>query len=281
MGAGGMLGRDLVEVFGQDEVTPFTRDAMDVTDREATRAALSGFDVVVNAAAFTRVDDAEDREADAFAVNAHGAGNVAAAARATGAKVVYISTDYVFDGSRDDPYVESAEHSPRSAYGRTKAAGERATVAENPERALIVRTAWLYGAHGGNFVRTMLTLARTRDVLHVVDDQRGQPTWSLDLAQQVRALLGTGTDAGIYHGTNSGMTTWFGLARAAFELAGLDPERIRPVSSAKFPRRAPRPAFSVLGHRAWADVGLEPLRPWRDALDEAFRDGVFDEALRG
>ena len=148
-----------------------------------------------------------------------------------------------------------------------------------PDRSLVVRTAWLYGAHGPNFVRTMCALEAARDTLDVVDDQRGQPTWSADLAAQIVAAVDAGVPAGIYHGTASGETTWFGLARRVFELLGADPERVRPTTTDKFPRPAPRPAYSVLGHDAWQAAGMRPMRTWTDALDAAFADPAVRSSI--
>lgn len=274
-GAGGMLGHDLQRALDGRDATFTTRAELDVTDPAAALQAVAGHDVVINATAYTKVDDAESDEDIAYLVNATGARNLAAAAAATGARFVQVSTDYVFDGTATTPYAESTALAPVSAYGRTKAAGERLAAAANP-RTLIVRTAWLYGAHGGNFPRTMLKAAASRDTLTVVDDQRGQPTYTRDLADRIVALLDTGAESGIFHGTNSGETTWFGLAREAFELSGLDPERIQPTTSADFVRPAPRPAYSVLGHDAWASVGLTPLRDWHAALAEAVKDNAFN-----
>ena len=270
VGSTGMLGRDVVAALDGRDVTGLSRPAVDVADLSSVRAAVDGHDVVVNCAAWTAVDEAETHEADAFAANAVGAANLARACAATGAWLVHVSTDYVFAGDAGAPYPEDAPIAPRSAYGRTKAAGEWAVRAELPDRSLVVRTAWLYGEHGPNFVRTMRTLETQRDTLDVVDDQRGQPTWSADLAARLVAAVDVGAEAGIYHGTASGETTWFGLARRVFELAGADPERVRPTTTDRFPRPAPRPAYSVLGHDAWSRTGLAPMRHWRDALDAAW-----------
>jgi dTDP-4-dehydrorhamnose reductase len=273
-GAGGMLGRDLVEVLGDRKHTALSHAELDITDAAAVLGAVDGHDIVVNAAAWTAVDDAESHEAAAFAVNALGAANLAAACAQTSARLVHVSTDYVFSGAfsgdATTPYPERAPMAPRSAYGRTKAAGEWAVRATLPEQAYVVRTAWLYGAHGGNFVKTMVRLAGERETLDVVDDQRGQPTWSRDVAGQIVALVEADAPAGTYHATSAGETTWFGLARRIFELLGTDPERVRPTTSDRFPRPAPRPAYSVLGHDAWQAAGLAPIRDWRAALDQAF-----------
>lgn len=273
-GAGGMLGHDLQRALAGREVIALDRRALDVTDEQAVRAAVDGVDVVINAAAYTKVDDAETHEAEARAINALGPANLAAATAATGARFVQFSTDYVFDGSATAPYAEDAPRHPVSAYGRTKAEGEELTLAANPD-SFIVRTAWLYGQDGPNFARTMLRLAEEKPTVSVVDDQLGQPTWTHDLAQQTVAMLDAGAPAGIYHGTNAGETTWYGFARAIFELGGHDPDRVRPTTSAEFVRPAPRPAFSVLGHARWAQIGLAPMRPWHAALGEAFETGAL------
>ncbi|MET0725104.1 MAG: dTDP-4-dehydrorhamnose reductase [Leifsonia sp.] len=273
-GASGMLGQDLQLALARREVTALGRADLDVTDLAAVRAAVAGHDVVINAAAYTRVDDAESDEEAAAAVNARGAENLAMAAAENDAAIVQISTDYVFDGRATSPYPEDAPLDPVSAYGRTKAAGEVAVAAAN-KRHYIVRTAWLYGAGGGNFAKTMLMLAGSKPTWSVVDDQMGQPTWTGDLARQIVSLVDADAPAGIYHGTNSGSTTWFGFARAVLETAGFDPERISPTDSTQFVRPAPRPAYSVLGHGAWAAAGLEPMRPWHEALEAAVADGAL------
>jgi dTDP-4-dehydrorhamnose reductase len=182
---------------------------------------------------------------------------------------VHISTDYVFPGDADTPYSEDATPRPRSAYGRTKLAGEQSVLTTMPERGYVIRTAWLYGVHGANFVKTMLALEETKPRISVVDDQRGQPTWSRDLAAQIVALVDSRAPAGIYHGTSSGETTWFGFTREIYRLIGADPDRVQPTTTEAFPRPAPRPAYSVLDHGRWALVGLTPIRDWREALAEA------------
>jgi len=274
VGAGGMLGTDLQTALAGREVTALTRSRLDVTDASAVAAAVAGHGVVINASAYTKVDDAESHESDAFAVNAVGAGNLATAAAAAGAKLVQVSTDYVFDGAATTPYAESTPTAPVSAYGRSKAEGERLVLAAHPDGSYIVRTAWLYGENGGNFARTMLSLAASRPTVSVVDDQLGQPTWTLDLATQIVALLDSDAPVGVYHGTNSGSTSWFGFARAVFAESGLDPDRVLPTTSADFVRPAPRPAYSVLGHDAWTAADIAPMRPWREALAAAVAAGA-------
>ncbi|WP_205629628.1 dTDP-4-dehydrorhamnose reductase [Jiangella muralis] len=268
-GAAGMLGRDVATVLDGAEVTALGRAQLDITDAGAADDAVRGHDVVVNTAAWTDVDGAETAEAAATAVNGAGPAHLAAACARHGARLVHVSTDYVFDGAATSPYPEDAPTAPRSAYGRSKLAGERAVLSALPGAGYVVRTAWLYGEHGGNFVKTMARLAADRDTLDVVDDQRGQPTWSMDVATRLVELARAGAPAGVYHATNGGETTWFGLARAVFAQLGLDPGRVRPTTTDRFPRPAPRPAYSVLGHDGWARAGLPPLRPWDEALADA------------
>ena len=275
-GASGMLGHDLATALDGREVTGLSRSDLDVTDLDAVRRAIAGYDVVINAAAYTKVDDAESNEDAASLVNATGAANLARAAAETGATLVQVSTDYVFDGSATTPYPEDTPLNPVSAYGRTKADGERLVLELNRERTYIIRTAWLYGANGPNFAKTMLRLAAQRDEVTVVTDQLGQPTWTLDLAGQIVALLDSGAPFGIYHGTNSGQASWYDFARAVFRNAGLDPDRVKPTDSSAFVRPAPRPAYSVLGHEAWRNAGLEPLRDWDEALADAMNQGVVE-----
>ncbi|WP_432973307.1 dTDP-4-dehydrorhamnose reductase [Dactylosporangium sp. CA-233914] len=276
-GAGGQLGHDLRAVLtaaGRD-VTAATRAELDVTDPAKVRDLVEGHDVVLNAAAWTDVDGAEADEAGATAVNGTAVAALAAACAAAGARMVHVSTDYVFAGDASEPYTEDAPTAPINAYGRSKLAGERAVLETLPGTGYVVRTAWLYGAHGGNFVRTMLRLARERDFVEVVDDQVGQPTWSRDLAERLVALADAGAPAGVYHGTASGQTSWHGLAQAVFAAAGHDPARVRRTTSAAYVRPAKRPSYSVLGHGRWAAAGLEPMRPWHAMLTAALADPAF------
>lgn len=275
-GANGMLGQDLQQALAGRDVTALSRAELDITDADAVPNAVAGHDVIVNAAAYTKVDDAESHEDEAYAINATGAANLARAAAQHGAILVQISTDYVFDGSATTPYPEDAPLNPVSAYGRTKAAGERLALEANPERTIIVRTAWLYGAHGPNFAKTMLRLATSHDTVSVVTDQVGQPSWTLDLARQIVALLDTGTTSGIFNGTASGQASWFDFAKAVFRNAGLDPDRVTATDSSQFVRPAPRPAYSVLGHDSWRKAGLDPMRDWSSALSEAATQGVLE-----
>lgn len=266
-GAGGMLAHDLVpalEAAGHS-VTAANRADLDITDPGACAVAVAGHDLVVNTAAWTAVDDAESNEPVAFAINAVGAANVARAAAAAEAPLLHVSTDYVFDGQATKPYAADSPVCPRSAYGRTKAAGEWAVRALCPQ-SWVVRTAWLYGAGGPNFVETMTRLAHERDTVSVVDDQVGQPTWTVDLADLIVRLVGSSAPYGIYHGTSQGQVSWFGFTRAIFEKLGLDPERVQPTTTEAFPRPAPRPAWSVLSHDTLVDAGLAPIQDWRRAI---------------
>jgi dTDP-4-dehydrorhamnose reductase len=273
-GAGGMLGRDLTALLVAEGVrhVALTRAELDLTDPAAVKAAVSGYDVVANAAAWTDVDGAETHEDEASAINGAAVRNLAAACADSGARLLHLSTDYVFPGDATEPIAEDAPTAPLNAYGRSKLIGEQAVRELLPEAGYVVRTAWLYGRHGKNFVATILNAAAQREFLDVVDDQQGQPTSTPALARQLlalgRAAHAGRAPAGVYHGTCSGQTTWFGLARAAFELTGLDPERVRPTTSDKFARPAPRPAYSVLGHGRWAAAGLAPMPHWHDALRE-------------
>ncbi|MCL1801273.1 MAG: dTDP-4-dehydrorhamnose reductase [Promicromonosporaceae bacterium] len=270
-----MLGQDLVLAAREAGAVVVGMDLpeIDITEWQSVRAAMtigSGtradptlfYDVVVNCAAWTKVDDAEDHEAEAFAINAIGPANLARAARKFGAMLVQVSTDYVFDGEFGDPYRAVDRINPKSAYGRTKAAGEWAVMA-NTDEYLIVRTAWLYGAGGPNFPKTMARLAAERDTLTVVDDQMGQPTWTGDLADLIVRLVAAEAEPGIYHGTSSGAVTWNGFAKAIMEALGSE-TRVEPVSSAAFAAKAPRPSYSVLDHGSLEEADVEPIGDWAE-----------------
>ncbi|HTF48258.1 MAG TPA: dTDP-4-dehydrorhamnose reductase [Pseudonocardia sp.] len=280
-GARGQLGSDLVEVLrGEaDSVTAAGRAELDLTGggvADAVRRWAAGAEgrrlVVLNAAAWTDVDGAEADPAGAAEANATGPGRLAEACAEVGASLVHVSTDYVFPGDAAGarPYDVDDPIGPTTVYGKTKEAGERAVRAALGEH-YVVRTAWLYGAAGNNFVKTIAALRHRRDTLDVVDDQRGCPTWSAELAGGLVELARSGAPHGTYHFAGGGETTWYGLARAVFEEVGADPDRIHQCDSSKFPRPAPRPAYSVLSGRSWAATGLRPPSEWRDALRSAFR----------
>ncbi|WP_448627006.1 dTDP-4-dehydrorhamnose reductase [Geodermatophilus sp. URMC 64] len=287
-GARGQLGRDLLDLLagrGDDEVTAVGRAELELTDERAVRGAVRDWlagtaaaghrAVLVNTAAYTAVDAAETDEATAQVVNGAAPGWLAEelAGHAAGtARLLHVSTDYVFDGTATEPYPVAAPTAPRTAYGRTKAAGERAVAAAGGD-ATVVRTSWVYARHGANFVRTMARLAAAGDPVRVVDDQVGSPTWAADLAAGLIAAGERGDPLPpVLHYSNAGAVSWFGFARAVFEEIGADPERVRPTTTADFPRPAPRPAYSVLDLGAWRAAGLPAPRPWRAALHEALSE---------
>jgi dTDP-4-dehydrorhamnose reductase len=273
-GGNGMLAQALSNVLGArgHEAVPFGRAALDVTDADAVHAAVRrvGPDAVVQCAAYTRVDDAEHEEAMAARVNADAVAHVAVACREARARLVCPSTDYVFDGMATAPIPPDAPAAPINAYGRSKLAGE-ANAALSGD-ALVVRTSWLYGGGGKNFVSTILGRARAGQPLRVVHDQLGAPTWTHSLSTMIVGLLEVAAPAGVYHATNAGSTTWYGLACAAVEIAGIDAS-ITPVTSAEFVTPALRPSYSVLDCSAtYALVG--EAAHWRDALATAIAEGL-------
>ncbi|MFF1561800.1 dTDP-4-dehydrorhamnose reductase [Streptomyces sp. NPDC058279] len=287
IGATGTLGAEVAAqlmAHGADPVRTGRAD-LDLTDPAAVAAAVAagGPDVVVNCAAWTAVDPAETEEAAALEVNGTGPGHLARACAASGSRLLHVSTDYVFGGTPAHPgrpWAEDAAPDPGTAYGRTKLAGERAVLAALPDAAAVVRTSWLYGRSGGGFVHTMARLAREPGrTVDVVDDQHGQPSWSPDVAARLIALgtLPAGRARGVFHATGAGGTTWYHLAREVFRLTGQDPDRVRPMDSSRLERAAIRPAWSVLGHDRWADVGLGPMRHWRTALTEALTGAPHPE----
>lgn len=271
-GAGGQLASDLVEVCDADEVTALSHAELDVSDEASVHAAVRELrpHVVCNTAAWTDVDGCEADPDRAHAVNALGPWWLARVCRDVGATLVHLSTDYVFDGSAPldgtgspRPWEETDPVAPRSVYGRSKVAGEQLVRDTLPDH-VIVRTAWLAGAHGSNFVATMLRIGRERGTATVVDDQVGSPTFTADLAPALRHLAVAGR-AGTYHVVNAGRASWYDLAAAAFELAGLEVD-LTPQPSSELDRPAPRPAWSVLGTRHARLAGVPPLPDWRDGL---------------
>lgn len=277
-GAQGLLGTDARTVLEQGgmDVTALGRAELDITDEQAVEAAVRGHDVVLNCAAWTAVDDAETNEGEAFAVNAIGPRLLARAAGRHGALLVQVSTDYVFDGHATSPYAETAAVGPRSAYGRTKAAGELAVRDELPDHHLVVRSGWVYGAHGRCFPKTIARLARERGAVDVVDDQFGQPTWTRDIADFVLRLVKADAPAGTFHATSSGETSWFGFAQEVVEAAGMDRSVVRAVSSSAFSSTAPRPSYSVLGHDALQGLGIAPIGDWRARWELAAAEVLRD-----
>jgi dTDP-4-dehydrorhamnose reductase len=290
-GARGQLGLELCRALAprrDDDVVAADRGLLDLTDETGTRVAVRRWltrseasgrrAVLVNAAAYSAVDAAESDEATAHVVNGAAPGWLAEELAGRG-RLVHVSTDYVFDGTATRPYREDDEPAPRTAYGRTKLAGERAIAAAGGD-AVVVRTAWLYAAHGTNFVRTMLRLAAEGPAeIRVVDDQTGSPTWARELAQGLVQAAGSPI-RGVLHATNTGATTWWGLARSVFELAGADPDRVAPTTTAEFSRPAPRPVYSVLDTSRWAAAGLDRLADWDSALRSCLADPEFRDSAR-
>ncbi|MEJ5254336.1 MAG: dTDP-4-dehydrorhamnose reductase [Acidimicrobiales bacterium] len=267
-GAAGQVGRELVDVFSADghEVIALDRSRLDIADRDATLAAVCATqpDVIVNAAAWTAVDACELDPDRAYRVNALGPRHLADGAQRVGAWVCHLSTDYVFDGTKPDPYVEWDQPNPVSVYGRSKLGGEL----ELGPTATIIRTSWVCGFHGNNMVKTILRLAREHEVLSFVDDQRGHPTFADDLAGMIKRLV-VERRPGLFHVTNQGPVSWYEFARAALESAGHDPDRVRPIATRDLdpPRPAPRPANSVLDNAALRLSGLPLLPHYRESLD--------------
>ncbi|MFM9280010.1 dTDP-4-dehydrorhamnose reductase [Paenibacillus jiagnxiensis] len=278
-GAGGQLGRDIVCVLTENghDVLACDRKTLDITNMEQSIQVTQDYnpDVVIHSAAYTAVDAAENDVDNAYRVNAAGSRNMALATEKVGAKLIYISTDYVFDGSSPEPYQEYDNTNPRSVYGKSKRAGE-VLVQTLSSRYFIVRTSWVYGLHGHNFVKTMLKLGQEKPVLKVVDDQKGSPTYTVDLARFMLELLGT-EKYGIYHASGSGACTWYEFTKAIFEEAGQILKlsfnaELLPCSTDDFPRPAPRPANSVMDHLSIRVNDLADLRPWREALRDFLRE---------
>ena len=265
-GAGGMLGADVAQSAQRDghEVVALAHADLDIVDREACASAIVGAraDVVVNCAGYTDVDGAESDEETATAVNGLGAGQVARAAAAVGAAIVHISSDYVFDGSKAEPYVETDPPAPLSAYGRSKLAGELAVAEGNPERHAVVRSSWLFGCGGPNFVETMLRLAAERDEVSVVTDQVGCPTWTGHLGEGIVELCKRFAP-GVHHVAGGGSASWYEFAMRIFEATETDCP-IRPITTAEFPRPARRPANSVL---ASSRAETPFIAPWEEGLE--------------
>lgn len=270
-GAGGALGRDLVSAFDGHDVVAASHEQLDVSDRDAVLQALgaSAPDAVVHAGAWTNVDGCELDPDRAFAVNALGTRHIVEAARLVRARVCYVSTDYVFDGHANQPYVEWDPTNPVSMYGRSKLGGEREL---GPEDA-VVRTSWVCGRWGKNFVKTIFERARSGQALTVVDDQHGCPTFTEDLAEMIRRLV-VERRPGIFHVTNQGPTTWFALAREVAGLGGLDPEQVQPITTAELdpPRPAPRPAYSVLDNAALRLGGVPLLADYHEPLERLVKE---------
>jgi dTDP-4-dehydrorhamnose reductase len=275
-GAGGQLGHDLQRAFAGDphhEVVACTRAELDLSSRDSVLQVVTTVapDVVVHAGAWTNVDGCETEPDRAWRVNALGTRHVAEGSRLAGARVLYVSTDYVFDGTATSPYTEWSPTNPLSMYGASKLAGER----ELGPGDTVVRTSWVCGPDGANFVKTMLRLAGERESLTVVHDQHGCPTFTPDLAAAIK-LLAVRRLPGVFHVTNQGATTWFEFARAIFAAAGLDPGRVQPIPTSELQpaRPAPRPAFSVLDNAALRLCDLPLLPDWQAPLERMVKELV-------
>jgi dTDP-4-dehydrorhamnose reductase len=275
-GAGGQLGRRLAARAARvgSEVVPLTSAEWDIADPSAGEGVVEAGDVVVNCGAYTAVDAAEADPETAHAVNAAGAGNVARACARAGARLIHVSTDYVFSGRFDGaphPYDVDDRADPISVYGHSKLEGERAVHAELPD-AHVVRTAWLYTGVGKDFVAAIARRAGEDGCIDVVADQVGSPTFVGDLVGALLQIIAGGITAPLLHAANTGAVSRFEQAKAVFTGLGADPERVRPVTTARYPLPAPRPSYSALSSRLSTAAGLTPLRPWRDALAEALRE---------
>jgi dTDP-4-dehydrorhamnose reductase len=268
-GANGQLGADVVRLLSKKghHVIGLGRTQLDITDGDMCNTVIDEVkpDVIIHCAAYTAVDNAETDQDQTYLVNAIGTGNLSAAAERIRSKLCYISTDYVFDGTASSPYYEYDNTNPQTVYGKSKRAGEQ-LVQSLCSRWFIVRTSWVYGASGRNFVKTMLKMGQERDSLQVVNDQWGSPTYTSDLALFLGELVVT-EKYGIYHASNAGICTWYEFAQAIFEEANM-PVTVEPCTTEKFLRPAPRPRYSVMESMAIRVNGFSPIRHWREALRE-------------
>ena len=273
LGANGQLGKSLQTVLTTNDIsfTAVDRQLLDITDRDACIKLFNALspEVVVNCAAWTAVDLAEDNEAEAFRINCDATRNIAIATREINAINVHVSTDYVFSGVADTPYDVDSSTAPVSVYGKSKLCGEVVINEEYPERSYIVRTAWLYSPHGGNFVKTMIRKARSASAVRVVSDQLGQPTLAADLAQHIVDLVTAHAPFGIFHGTNSGVASWYDLTIEIYKQLGVDTSLVSPVPTSEYPTKAVRPQYSVLGHAHTIDCGVAEMQNWKTALQES------------
>jgi dTDP-4-dehydrorhamnose reductase len=275
VGASGQLGRCMTELL-EDKTIAYVavgHDQLDITDAVAVEKIIEDLKptIVLNAAAWTAVDDAEEHEADALRVNAHGPVNLALSSSRIRARMIHISTDYVFDGQANTPYIVNSPTEPMNAYGRTKLAGEKAVLKSGDINNCVVRTAWLYSEHGKNFAKTMAVRALRGEPVRVVNDQLGQPTSAHDVAQLILAISQLEKVPPIVHGTNAGQTTWFQFAQEIYSQLGADPALVNPVDTATFPTVAKRPAYSVLDHADFDSWGLKPLQNWKDGLTDSIK----------
>ena len=275
VGAEGQLGRSLQEALKIKNISfqALTRNELDITDLSQVKECVkkSSSDVIVNAAAYTNVEQAEVESENAFSVNEKGARNLAIAARDLDLKLVHFSTDYVFSGPKNHPWRITDEVKPLSVYGKSKLSGETAIMEEHSKNSLIVRTAWLYSPFGKNFYKSILNLAlSSSNSINVVNDQFGQPTNAQDLSNLVISAIESNVPPGIYHGSNSGKASWHDFAVEIFKLAGADTNRVTPISSKEYKTKAIRPEYSVLDNSNWSDFGVKALAPWGESVRRAF-----------
>lgn len=270
-GANGQLGRCLQQTLESKSIehAAYSKEEIDITDYSRVCDVIHSVkpDIVVNAAAYTNVDQAEIDQSEAFAINQQGAANLANASKLVNARLIHFSTDYVFSGESTKSWQVSDATNPVSKYGESKLAGELEIARIYPDNSMIIRTAWLYSSFGKNFYKTMLTKAvKSQEIVRVVNDQIGQPTNANDLAELTVRAISKNALPGVYHGTNSGDCSWFEFAKFIFEIAGEDVNRVVPVPSSEYATRAKRPKYSVLDGQKWLESGIEPLGPWKDSV---------------
>lgn len=289
IGGSGQLGNELMTALKMQEKTFIAPNSnmLDITNGLHLAEIMGNFlpNVVFNAAADTNVNKAQTSISRTLSINAIGPWNLAKECKLAGAKLIHISTDYVFSGDKKLPWETFDEKTPKSIYGLSKSLGEDLVMSEYPQNSIIFRTAWLYSPFGKNFVKTMVRKALSKEkVIRVVNDQTGQPTSAKDLAQHLLKCLDGNLMPGIYHLTNSGEATWFEFAREIFKLVGEDPERILPIGSSALVEQAPRPSYSVLSQRCWENTGIEPMRNWQVSLEEQIEEikaAVLSEGING
>jgi len=282
-GANGQLGRCLQKTLGTSGIdfVALTHTDLDITNIALLMESINSIkpDVVINAAAYTNVEQAEIDSDEAFRINQLGAANVAIVSKSVEAKLVHFSTDYVFTGNGISPWRVNDLAEPISIYGKSKLAGEIEILKEYPGNSLIIRTAWLYSPYGKNFYKTMLTKALNSDEsVRVVSDQKGQPTSALDVAELTVKVVTKNVASGIFHGTNAGSCSWFEFAKYIFEVAGADTARVIPVLSSEFTTKVQRPKYSVLDNQKWSEFGILPLGSWKDSVQKVLPDMMLSMA---
>lgn len=262
-----MLGSDLRDVLKNHEVISTGSKDLDITNKEKVIEFILEKcpQIVINAAAYTEVDNCETKYDKAYAVNALGPKYLAIACNKINIPLIHISTDYVFNGNKNTPLIEEDKLDPKTIYGKTKLEGEK-FIKENTNKFFILRTAWLFGIHGKNFVKTMLNLSKNRNEIKVVNDQIGSPTYSLDLSRSIQELINS-DKYGIYHLTNKGECSWYEFAKKIFQLSNIN-IKVQPITTQEFPRPAPRPHYSVLNNQKWINAGFSPMRDYEEALKD-------------